>query len=81
MSPQFQEALEAAARTHTPGKYVRMPSGAMHDAQIMALRMPAGMRFMPSIKGISHHYSEDSKEDIVAGCRVFASAVEGILAS
>jgi N-carbamoyl-L-amino-acid hydrolase len=81
MSPQFQEALEAAARTHTPGKYVRMPSGAMHDAQIMALHMPAGMLFIPSINGVSHHYSENStEEDIVAGCRVFASAVEGILA-
>jgi beta-ureidopropionase / N-carbamoyl-L-amino-acid hydrolase len=82
MSPQFQEVLEAAAATHAPGNYVRMPSGAGHDAQILALRMPAGMMFIPSVDGISHHYSEDSREeDIVAGCRVFASAVEGILGS
>jgi N-carbamoyl-L-amino-acid hydrolase len=82
MSPQFQEVLEAAAAKHAPGKYVRMPSGAGHDAQILALRMPAGMMFIPSVDGISHHYSEDSREeDIVAGCRVFASAVERILTS
>ena len=57
-----------------------MPSGAMHDAQIMAKRMPAAMLFVPSIGGISHHYSENTKdEDIVVGCRVFADAAEILL--
>jgi len=80
MEPTFQAALEAAAELHVPGKYMRMPSGAMHDAQILAKRMPAGMMFVPSINGISHHYTEDTKEeDIVAGCRVFAEAVDRLL--
>jgi N-carbamoyl-L-amino-acid hydrolase len=36
--------------------------------------MPAGMLFVPSIGGISHHWSENtSDEDIVLGARVFAS--------
>jgi N-carbamoyl-L-amino-acid hydrolase len=57
-----------------------MPSGAMHDAQIFAKRLPAAMLFVPSIGGISHHYAEDTKEeDIVLGCRVFADAAERIL--
>ncbi len=80
MEPRFQDALEAAARRRAPGKHTRMPSGAMHDAQIMARRMPAAMLFVPSIGGISHHYSENTKdEDIVAGCRVFAEAAEILL--
>jgi N-carbamoyl-L-amino-acid hydrolase len=80
MTGEFQAALEEAARVHTPGKYLRMPSGAMHDAQIFAKRLPAAMLFVPSIGGISHHYAEDTKEeDIVLGCRVFADAAERIL--
>ena len=80
MAPELQVALEEAARIHTPDKHIHMPSGAMHDAQIFAKRLPAAMLFVPSIGGISHHYTEDTKEeDIVAGCRVFADAAERIL--
>ncbi len=80
MEPAFQDALAAAAEHYVPGKYMHMPSGAMHDAQILAKRMPAGMMFVPSIGGISHHYTEDTREeDIVAGCRVFAEAVDRLL--
>jgi N-carbamoyl-L-amino-acid hydrolase len=58
-----------------------MPSGAGHDAQILANVMPAGMMFIPSIGGISHHWSEDSDEaDIVIGGQVLATAVGDILA-
>ena len=80
MAADFQDALERAAEIHGPGRHVRMPSGAAHDAQIMAALLPAGMLFVPSIGGISHHYTEDTAEaDIILGCRVFASAVERIL--
>jgi N-carbamoyl-L-amino-acid hydrolase len=38
------------------------------------------MLFVPSIGGISHHYTEDtSEDDIVLGCRVLADAAENIL--
>ena len=51
---------------------MRMPSGAGHDAQILASRVPAGMLFVPSIGGISHHWAEDTAEaDIVLGCEVY----------
>jgi N-carbamoyl-L-amino-acid hydrolase len=48
---------------------------------VLALRMPAGMLFVPSIGGISHHWTEDTKEeDIVRGCAVLADAAERLLA-
>jgi N-carbamoyl-L-amino-acid hydrolase len=81
MDAGFQDALEHAAERHAPGLHVRMPSGAGHDAQILAERMKAAMLFVPSIGGISHHYAEDTKdEDIVLGCQVLADAVAAILA-
>ena len=39
---------------------VRMPSGAGHDAQEMALIAPTGMIFIPSKNGISHSAAEYS---------------------
>jgi N-carbamoyl-L-amino-acid hydrolase len=82
MDPRFQDALEAAAERHAPGAHTRMPSGAGHDAQILAQRVPAAMLFVPSIAGISHHWREDTKEeDIVLGCQVMATAAATILRS
>jgi len=38
------------------------------------------MMFVPSLKGISHHWSEDTKEeDIVLGAQVFADSCAAIL--
>ncbi|MCC7275756.1 MAG: Zn-dependent hydrolase [Alphaproteobacteria bacterium] len=80
MAPAFQEALAAVAEQTVPGGWMRMPSAAGHDAQILAHRLPAGMMFVPSIGGVSHHYSEDTDEaDIVLGCQVFADAAARIL--
>jgi beta-ureidopropionase / N-carbamoyl-L-amino-acid hydrolase len=82
MDAGFQDALERAAERHAPGLHVRMPSGAGHDAQILAERMRSAMLFVPSIGGISHHYAEDTKdEDIVLGCQVFADAAAEIVAT
>lgn len=82
MDAGFQDALERAAERHAPGLHVRMPSGAGHDAQILAERMKSAMLFVPSIGGISHHYAEDTKdEDIVQGCQVFADAAAEIVAA
>ena len=63
-----------------PGAHRRMPSGAGHDAQILSRRIRSGMMFVPSLNGISHHWSEDTKEeDIVLGAQVFADAAAAIL--
>jgi len=57
-----------------------MPSGAGHDAQVLSRRIRSAMMFVPSIGGISHHWSEDTKEgDIVLGAQVFADAAAAIL--
>jgi N-carbamoyl-L-amino-acid hydrolase len=80
MDGAFEDAIEATAERHVPGGHMRMPSGAGHDAQVISHRMRAGMMFIPSLKGISHHWSEDTKEDdIVLGAQVFADAAATIL--
>lgn len=80
MDERFLEAIEESAAVHAPDKHVRMPSGAGHDAQVIGLRMPAAMMFVPSIGGISHHFTENTHDaDIVLGCQVFADAAAKIL--
>jgi N-carbamoyl-L-amino-acid hydrolase len=78
--PAFMDALAAAAERHAPGAWMRMPSGAGHDAQILAQKLPSAMLFVPSIGGVSHHFSEDTAEaDLALGCQVFADAAAAIL--
>jgi N-carbamoyl-L-amino-acid hydrolase len=81
MDAAFQDAIEAASLAFAGGRSVRMPSGAGHDAQILATIMPAGMLFVPSIGGISHHWSENTGDaDIVTGAQVFVEACRHLLA-
>jgi N-carbamoyl-L-amino-acid hydrolase len=80
MDAAFQDAIETASSTFAGGKSVRMPSGAGHDAQVLATIMPAGMLFVPSIGGISHHWSENTDDaDIVTGAQVFVEACRRLL--
>jgi N-carbamoyl-L-amino-acid hydrolase len=81
MNATFQHAIEAASAVFAGGRSVRMPSGAGHDAQVLATIMPAGMMFVPSIGGISHHWSENTDDaDIVTGAQVFVEACRRLLA-
>ena len=49
----------------------RMPSGAGHDAQMLARVCPTGMVFVPSVDGVSHNPAEyTSPEDLEAGANV-----------
>ncbi len=49
----------------------RMPSGAGHDAQSIALFAPVGMIFVPSVAGVSHAPDEHTTpQDIVNGSNV-----------
>jgi beta-ureidopropionase / N-carbamoyl-L-amino-acid hydrolase len=54
----------------------RMPSGAGHDAQMLARVCPSGMVFVPSVNGISHNPAEytDAK-DLEAGANVLLGVV------
>lgn len=80
MNAGFQDAIEAASKAVAGGRSIRMPSGAGHDAQMLATVMPAGMLFVPSIGGISHHWTENTADaDIVTGADVFVDACRRIL--
>lgn len=75
MADDVVAALTAAAAAHGE-EPVRLPSGAGHDAMVLGRMIPAGMLFVPSIGGISHHVSENTADaDIVLGCTVLADAV------
>lgn len=80
MNAGFQDAVEAASKALAGGRSLRMPSGAGHDAQMLATVMPAGMLFVPSIGGISHHWTENTADaDIITGAQVFVDACRRIL--
>src|SRR5882762_4381636 len=80
MDTTFQRATEAASVVFAGGRSIRIPSGAGHDAQVLATTMPAGMLFVPSIGGISHHWSENTSDaDIVTGAQVFVEACRRLL--
>jgi N-carbamoyl-L-amino-acid hydrolase len=80
MDPQLINDFAAAA-DETGASHMRMPSGAGHDAMILAWRIPSAMMFVPSIGGRSHDISEDTSEaDIRRGFRVFAAAATKALA-
>jgi N-carbamoyl-L-amino-acid hydrolase len=81
MTPRLADAFALSAAAMGAGS-MRLSSGAGHDAMMLARRVPAGMLFVPSIGGRSHHVSEDTRtEDIVTGAQVMAGAVDLLLAA
>lgn len=70
-----QRAIERASKTLGLSNR-RQPSGAGHDAQMMAQLGPMGMIFVPSVGGISHSPRELTKwEDCANGANVLLAAV------
>jgi len=60
-------------------KTLSLPSGAGHDAQMLARIAPMGMIFVPSVGGISHSPKELTRwEDTANGCEVLYRAVLAI---
>ena len=56
--------------------FKKMPSGAGHDAQDMAIIVPSGMIFIPSIDGISHSPKEfSSDEAIYKGANILLNTI------
>jgi beta-ureidopropionase / N-carbamoyl-L-amino-acid hydrolase len=63
----------AARRGHS---VIRLPSGAGHDAQMLARVCPTGMVFVPSRAGVSHNPAEyTSPEHLAAGTQVLADVM------
>ncbi|MFT4715046.1 MAG: N-carbamoyl-L-amino-acid hydrolase [Paracoccaceae bacterium] len=80
MSKALQSTLIDAAKIHAPEKWLIMPSGAGHDAQVIAPLIPSAMMFIPSIGGISHHWTENTcDEDIAKGAQVFVDAIGRVM--
>ncbi|HEX5194969.1 MAG TPA: Zn-dependent hydrolase [Solirubrobacteraceae bacterium] len=76
-SPTYERARRAiAASAQRLGLHaIEMPSGAGHDAQVMAQITTAGMVFVPSRDGISHHPDEDTDlRDCINGANVLLGA-------
>ena len=71
---QFDERVIEIVERHclSSGKRVRrLPSGAGHDAQMLARVCPSAMIFVPSQKGISHNPAEHTDlDDLVTGANV-----------
>lgn len=72
---EVQRAIEAAAgRLRLDTRH--LPSGAGHDAQMMAKRMPMGMIFVPSVGGISHSPKEyTAQQDCANGANALIETV------
>jgi len=79
-TPHVQEAIERAAAKLGFGSQ-RLPSGAGHDAQMMATLGPMGMIFTPSVGGVSHSPRELTRwEDCARGAEVLLETVLGMAA-
>ena len=68
--PEVIGLVEEIGRAHGHST-MRLPSGAGHDAQMLARVCPAGMVFVPSVRGISHNPAELTEDaDLEAGANV-----------
>ena len=82
MDKNLKSILEAAAVKLAPSDYMRMNSGAGHDARTFSAIMPSSMMFVPSIGGISHHHNENtSDEHIKLGAKVYSEAALAMISS
>jgi hydantoinase/carbamoylase family amidase len=73
----IETITEVVSRKDIP--VMKMPSGAAHDAQSLALVAPAGMIFVPSRKGISHSPDEfTDKEELTFGVSVLLDTLNSL---
>jgi len=75
MNEQIQSLIIDAAN-ELNYSFKKMPSGAGHDAQDMAIIVPSGMIFIPSVDGISHSPKEfSSDEDVYKGANILLNTI------
>jgi allantoate deiminase len=79
LDPDLQDLLaESAAEVGANAR--RMPSGAGHDAMVLAKRVPAAMLFVPSRGGISHSPEEFTAPELCElGAKVLTCAVRRLV--
>lgn len=76
LSEEVTQSLEEGCR-ELGISYLKMASGAGHDAMNMARRWPTGLIFVPSRDGVSHHREEyTSWEQIGVGARLLEQEIK-----
>lgn len=76
--PDLVAKVEALARNHGHS-VMRLPSGAGHDAQMLARVCPTAMIFVPSVGGISHNVREYTSDgDITAGANLLLAVLSDL---
>jgi hydantoinase/carbamoylase family amidase len=79
MDVHVVEALERATQL-SGAPWRRMPSGAAHDTQMVARRVPSAMLFVPCRDGISHAPEESADPaDAALGVQVMLAAARQLL--
>ena len=74
LDPELIDLLESCCEQRSI-PYLRMPSGAGHDAMQMARICPSAMLLVPSRRGISHNPDDWTElEDLVAGVQAYSDA-------
>jgi N-carbamoyl-L-amino-acid hydrolase len=76
LDERLQAVLHAAA-LEKGATVMRLPSGAAHDAQVIAPHVPTAMLFVPSTRGISHapeERTESRRQEL--GAQVLIRAIE-----
>jgi len=74
-APEMIDLVEATAR-QLGCSTKRMPSGAGHDAQMLARVCPTSMIFVPSVNGLSHNLAEHTDPaDVEAGANVLLHVI------
>jgi len=75
-SAQLSLLLKEAASKHVPD-VIELPSGAGHDAAVMAAIAPVAMLFVRCKEGVSHHPAESAAEaDVCVALRVMSDFVQ-----
>ena len=75
MNIQIQSLIINAAN-ELNYSFKKLPSGAGHDAQDMAIIVPSGMIFIPSVDGISHSPKEfSSDESVYKGANILLNTI------
>jgi N-carbamoyl-L-amino-acid hydrolase len=73
--PQVVDLVERQAQA-LGCSYQRMPSGAGHDAQMLARVCPSAMIFVPSAGGLSHNVREHTDpDDLLRGTQLLLQVV------
>jgi allantoate deiminase len=76
--PRLQESLAEALRS-LPVPVIHLPSGAGHDAMVMAAACPMAMLFLRCAGGLSHHPAEMVSQGDVAAALAAMTHLLGVL--